>query len=62
MQREPALRTVKTTIRCRQHGKPSSEGTEAALAGFIADEIGLFVGLLQRLNGNLDHLVAELAD
>lgn len=36
-----------------------SEGSGGTLAGFSEDEVATLVGLLQRLNGNLDKLVAE---
>lgn len=35
------------------------EGNDRALAGFSEDEIQTLVGLMQRLNANLDRMVAE---
>lgn len=39
-----------------------SEGSGRALAGFSDEEVGALIGLLQRLNANLDQLVADEAD
>jgi MarR family transcriptional regulator for hemolysin len=39
-----------------------SEGSGRALAGFSDEEVGTLIGLLQRLNANLDQLVADEAD
>jgi DNA-binding MarR family transcriptional regulator len=35
------------------------EGSEAALAGFSHDEVATLIGLMRRLNHNLDRMVAE---